>query len=165
MNLFFKKRTSDYYGSFTKGEKMNLKTNFNYGTGYNYNNSIHYMKPFLFIGTNNDLDGKTIYYRKGESIFDYIANIAALGASLFNILSKAYSVIYSKNFDNYKIIEKILSKEIKKQINLNLKSSIDAYSSFDKNIKIQNLENNTLTDEENYNKENLIINESENSEE
>ena len=165
MNLFFKKRTSDYYGSFTKGEKMNLKTNFNYGTGYNYNNSIHYMKPFLFIGTNNDLDGKTIYYRKGESIFDYIANIAALGASLFNILSKAYSVIYSKNFDNYKIIEKILSKEIKKPINLNLKRSIDTYSSFDKNIKIQNLENNTLTDEENYNKENLIINESENSEE
>ena len=164
MNLFLKKKTSDYYGSFTMGEKINIKNNFNYGIKYSYNNSIHYMKPFLVIQTENDLEGKTIYYRTGVSILDYIANIAALAASLFNILSKAYSLIYSKNFDNYKIIEKILSKEIKKPINLNLKSNIDTYSSYDKNIKIQNLENNTLTDEENYNKENLIINESENSE-
>ena len=76
------------------------------------------MKPILIIHSEkflvnelNKQEGKTIIYRRVTSFWDYLANIAALGASFLNIVSKVFSIIYSKNFDNYKIIDNILSKE------------------------------------------------------
>ena len=62
----------------------------------------------------NRLNGIHQYKRKAKSIWDSLANIAALGATIFNIICKAFGLIYSSNFDNYKIIENILSKEAKK---------------------------------------------------
>ena len=64
----------------------------------------------------NELKGIHQYKRKSKSIFDYLANIAALGTTIFNAICKFFGFLYSKNFDNYKIIDDILNKRTKKKI-------------------------------------------------
>ena len=51
---------------------------------------------------------------------DILANIGSLGSTVFNLMSLAYGFLYSKNFDNYKILENILTKKMR--ININDKS-------------------------------------------
>ena len=82
------------------------------------------MKPIFFLSINNDLPGKTVLYGIKKSFLNYLANIAALGTSLFNIICKVFGLIYSKNFDNYKKIENLLSKDSKKPITLELNNFI-----------------------------------------
>ena len=50
------------------------------------------------------LDGIHLYKRKAITLMDYLANIAALGSIVFNLLTKIFDALYSKNFDNYKIV-------------------------------------------------------------
>ena len=106
------------------------KNNWTYGDIEDYNfhdysrskeNKIQYdnktdtnNKPILFIRIVNPLERIQLFKRKSLSLMDYFANIAALGTTIFNILCKAFGILYSQNFDNYKIVENILSKEIKK---------------------------------------------------
>ena len=70
---------------------------------------------FLFYFLYNPLEGIKMYTRQKKSIFDCLANIAALNTTIFSIMVKSFAMIYSRNFDNYKIMEKLLSKEIKKK--------------------------------------------------
>ena len=49
------------------------------------------------------------YKRKKVSIFDLIANVCSLALTIFNVLKLGFSFLYSSNFDNYKIIDRILS--------------------------------------------------------
>ena len=72
------------------------------------------IKDVLGILILNPLEGIHLYKRSSISIWDYLANIAALGTTIFNGLCKIFGLLYSKNFDNYKIIENILIKETKK---------------------------------------------------
>ena len=44
------------------------------------------------------------YIRKKISFLDILANVAALGTTVLNLMSLAYGILYSANFDNYKII-------------------------------------------------------------
>ena len=73
---------------------------------------------------------------------DYLANIATLGTTIFNILCKVFGLRYSQNFDNYKIVENILSKETKKPKELKNKNE----SNF--NLEI-NLNNKDLEEKDN----------------
>jgi hypothetical protein len=50
------------------------------------------------------------YKRKRKSILDSLANIFSLWISLYNAFTFLFAVLYSKNFDKYKIIENIISK-------------------------------------------------------
>ena len=59
------------------------------------------------------------YSRKKKSIWTSFANICSLSLTIYNGLNFVFYWIYSKNFDNYKIIEKILSKSNNKNINNN----------------------------------------------
>ena len=52
-----------------------------------------------------------IYTRKKIGIFDPIANICSLSIAIYNGLTLVFCKIYSNSFDNYKIIDKILSKK------------------------------------------------------
>ena len=45
-----------------------------------------------------------------KSFWDTVANICSLSLSVFNGFSFVFAKIYSNNFDNYKILEKILFK-------------------------------------------------------
>ena len=60
------------------------------------------------------------YSRKATSILDVLANIASLSSTVLNLMGLAYGFLYRENYDNYKIIENILTKKMK--ININKKS-------------------------------------------
>ena len=105
------------------------------------------VKIMLLLSISNPLEGIHFYKRSSVSIWDYLANIAALGTTLFNGLCKIFGLLYSTNFDNYKIIENIISKEIKNtkknELNDNNTNCIRSNSSLEYN----------LIDKENLNKE------------
>ena len=52
-----------------------------------------------------------IYSRDRISIFDAIANICALITTLYGVITFIFCGFYSNSFDNYKIIEKIISSK------------------------------------------------------
>ena len=106
----------------------------------------------------NRLNGIHQYKRKAKSIWDSLANIAALGTTIFNIICKTFGLIYSSNFDNYKIIENILSKEGKKVKKIELNSNES-----NKDLKDDLLDKNN--DENELNNEDTIINDVENIDE
>ena len=54
-----------------------------------------------------------LYRRDKISIFDPIANICALVTTLYGVITFIFCLIYSRNFDSYKIVEKILSNRAK----------------------------------------------------
>ena len=120
-------------------------------------------KIVLMLKFNNPFEGIHFYKRSSISILDYLANIAALGTSIFNGFCKVFVLIYSKNFDNYKIVENILSKEAKRtkiielsDNNINDNSSI---SKLKKNLINTDIIDDKLYSDDNYSsKENMIIN-------
>ena len=124
------------------------------------------IEDFLILfRINNPLDGIHLYKRISVSIWDYLANIAALGTTIFHGLCKIFALLYSKNFDNYKIIDNILSKEIKKVKNIELNNNNNS----NKNQTKMSLENN-LIDKEKSNRnysinEDILINDLDNIDE
>ena len=51
------------------------------------------------------------YTRKKISFLDILANVSALASSVLNLMSLAYKFLYERNYDNYKIVENILTKK------------------------------------------------------
>ena len=49
------------------------------------------------------------YKRTKKSIWDTISNICSLGFTIYNAFKNGYLLLYSSNFNNYKIIQTILS--------------------------------------------------------
>jgi hypothetical protein len=86
-------------------------------------------RPLLIFNGYNEFTDYIEYKRKRISIFDIIANIFSLALALFNGFTFAFKFLYSNNFDNYKIIDKILSKNnitFKKIKNINEDSDNDS---------------------------------------
>ena len=94
---------------------------------YNYIKKWYYMN-FLTIKINNNHYEYILYERKKIEILDILANIGALFSTIKFFFTIVFNY-YSKNFDNYKILGKILNspKEpiIKIELNLNINNSID----------------------------------------
>ena len=68
----------------------------------------------------NEFNNYIEYKRKKISIFDILANICSLSLTIYNGFQFVFIFFYSENFDNYKIIQKILTKSdmsFKKDIN------------------------------------------------
>lgn len=61
------------------------------------------------LDNNQDFD---YYIRRKKSIFTSIANMFSLSMGLYNLFILIFCRFYSNSFDNYKIIEKILSKNL-----------------------------------------------------
>ena len=57
------------------------------------------------------------YTRTQKSFIDLISNICALASTVFNLMGLAYGFLYSQNYDNYKIIENILTEKLRVNIN------------------------------------------------
>ena len=73
----------------------------------------------LYLRVNTDNSQYDKYTRKEISIFDVLANIAALASTTLNLMTLAYGFLYSVNYDNYKIVENILSEKMRFNINYN----------------------------------------------
>ena len=80
------------------------------------------------------------YKRTAKSFWDTVANICSLSLSVFNGFSFVFAKIYSNNFDNYKILEKIL---------FNIKSKDDS--------KIKKTKTKEIELNDNFNKKELLI--------
>ena len=80
----------------------------------------NHFKLLLFLFSRVNCRDYEKYTRKKISWLDILANVAALGSTVLNLMSLAYGFLYSKNFDNYKILENILTKKMR--ININDKS-------------------------------------------
>ena len=77
-------------------------------------------KPIFEFEIANDFSRTVEYIRNKISIFDVIANICSLSIAIFNGFRFGFDFFYSQNFDNYKIIDKILTakgKSREKKIN------------------------------------------------
>ena len=111
----------------------------------------------------NKLNGIHQYKRKKKSIWDSLANIAALGTTIFNIICKAFGFIYSGNFDNYKIVENLLSKEVNKirRIELNFNENNNSFIDINSKNKLIDKTSEDIT----LSKEGSIINDVDNIDE
>ena len=132
-----------------------------------YNNK--YYKPIIGITFHNDLQGIYLYTRKRRSELDYIADVIALSAGLFNAICKIFGFLYSKSFDAYKIVEKILSKEnirlksieLINNMNSNNNKSNEDLNNINLDNKYNNINNRNnrlYSDDSNIDNSNLIIN-------
>ena len=111
---------------------------------------ISYYKPIFGFEILTDYDSIVEYRRKKISIFDIIANICSLSLTIFHGFQFGFSFFYSQNFDNYKIIDKILTskgKSKEKKIN-------DA--KFDKSFPLLNENEMNEEEEKDVDKINLI---------
>jgi len=65
------------------------------------------------------------YSRKKVSVLDILANIASLSSTALNLMGLVYGILYAENYNNYKIIENILTKKMKVNINKDTKNEGD----------------------------------------
>ena len=133
---------------------LNKQNNITYGdlsninSGINLvNNSIQYNKETgniqkiaFILNIENPFDKIHYFKRKKISILDYFANIAALGITIFNMITKIFGFLYSKTFDNYKIIENLLNKESEMIKKIELKNDNKLNSDSEDNLINNNIE-------------------------
>ena len=90
------------------------------------------------IKINNGFDYYDEYIRTEVSWLTIISNSLSLWLSLYNGFSFAFSFLYADNFNNYKIIQNILSKRNKVEIK---KNDIKLGNNIDKDEKLINSHN------------------------
>jgi len=109
----FRRTKETYGGEFTETEKYSIPPEGieKYEKMNNETGKMEYYKfmaQFLFY--RNNFGYYDNYSRERVSIFDAIANICALVSTLYGIVTFIFCGFYSNSFDNYKIIEKIISR-------------------------------------------------------
>ena len=105
---------------------------------------------FADIRISNDITQYTEYFRKEVSKLDLLANILALMVNSFTVV-RFILRFYSKNFNNFKIIENLLNRQFIKNYRIN--SSTSDISDFEnnklnpiKNDFYNNIEDNNIDD-------------------
>jgi len=147
-------------GSLTSGHLLVEEPNYAF---FRINSTYNIIGLFLYeieIGLNVDYYDE--YIRNEVSFLTVLANSFSLWMSLYSGLKVIFDFIYAKNFNNYKIMQKILSKidkgKAKEEISIELNPDI---SKSDKLIDNQTIEKNVIKDDYNT-KDNLIENANEN---
>ena len=103
-----------------------------------YYNGTTYKFLSIIFGT-VDLGQYEEYRRTKIGILDVLSNVFALSITIFNAFVYVFCNYYLINFDNYKIIEKILSKE--RRIKKYLHKDISTDKNDDKNKQIELIDN------------------------
>ena len=57
------------------------------------------------------------YSRKKISVLDILADVSALASTVLDLMALAYGFLYSQNYDNYRIVENILTKKMNITLN------------------------------------------------
>ena len=104
--LFDKKRKNKYVGGFL--ETVNKKIIDDFFKPYAEEEKTNKFKLLCLIDIGSNPEKTMKYSRKAKSLMDVIANICSLSLTIFHIFTIIFSKIYSKNFDSFKIIQKIL---------------------------------------------------------
>jgi len=113
---------NDQIGIFDKLFGKKKKNKYKGGKFVQYSKGIinDFFKPFDFmekkykckllslIYINSNVEKTTKYSRKEKSLMDALANICSLSLTIFHGLNIFFSNIHSKNFDSFKIVQKIL---------------------------------------------------------
>ena len=68
---------------------------------------------YIIINNNEPNNYFDLYSRTKRGIFDPISSICSLALTVYNVFIFVFCGYYSNNFDNYKIVEKILAKNKK----------------------------------------------------
>ena len=121
--IFNKKRKSQYFGG-----KFEIYQNFisdDFFKPYDYMEKYYNLKLLCTVNIHSNVEKTITFIRKEKSIIDIIANICSLSLTIYHALCIIFSKIYSKNFDSYKIIQKILDNNIKNQGHIELNSVLD----------------------------------------
>ena len=113
LSLFNKDKDKFSYGLFLK--EVETTPLFNYILEINGS----YYKLFHVFKNNIEFQYHEKYTRKKIEIIDVIANICSLSSTIFSIFTFVFRHIYSYNFDSYKIIDNIISKEFNQEIKIN----------------------------------------------
>ena len=120
----FRKTKETYGGEFSETEKYSIPSEGmdKINVTNNQTNETYYFQLAAVIRFNDDNFGYYDHYSRDRiSIFDAIANICALITTLYGVVTFIFCGFYSNSFDNYKIIEKIISRSAY----LNIKSLKD----------------------------------------
>ena len=103
------KKKESFGGSFTHSSSSSFPGTVFNASDYGWNFTGIYKILYIFI-CENFHDNYIEYKRKKISvIFNVIASICSIATTLFNGLRLGFSTLYSGNFDNYKIIDRILA--------------------------------------------------------
>ena len=147
----------DYQNNYTFGkfEEVYTSANKNSGRAHCVIND-RFCLNVINLKIENPLEGIHLYKRKKKLIWDYFANIAALGITIFHVFCKVFGFIYSKTFDNYKIVENIL---FNRTIRIKYKELNQSNIKFgDKLIDEDSIHNKLIHERNNSNDENIITN-------
>jgi hypothetical protein len=100
-------------GSFSHSSLSTIKTSIYNADYFTVNgkklNFKGIFKVVYIFNCVNQYDEYIEYKRKKISVFDLICNICSLALTIFNLFKLGFSILYSSSFDNYKIIDRILS--------------------------------------------------------
>ena len=100
-------------GSFSHSSLSTIKTSIYNADYFTVNgkklNFKGIFKVVYIFNCVNQYDEYIEYKRKKISVFDLICNICSLALTIFNLFKLSFSILYSSSFDNYKIIDRILS--------------------------------------------------------
>ena len=125
----------DYYTSSGTIIKSNIINTATSKKLYNETFNFDGIYKILFVYYSRNLYTESIEYkRKKISVFDILANICSLALTIYNGFKFAFNFLYSENFHNYKIIEKILSKS-------NIPFKKDSSKIDDKDVDLSNISN------------------------
>ena len=110
----FRSTKETYGGLFTGTEKYSIPSE-GFEKFEKMNNETGQMEYYKFVAAfefnrANNFGYYDNYSRERISIFDPIANICALVSTLYGVVTFIFCGFYSNSFDNYKIIEKIISR-------------------------------------------------------
>jgi len=109
----FRRTKKNYGGMLFETEKYSIPSE-GFPLYEKMNNETGKMEYYRYIAGFNFWRSNFGYYdnysRERISIFDAIANICALVSTLYGVVTFIFCGFYSNSFDNYKIIEKIISR-------------------------------------------------------
>ena len=108
------KNTYEYYGGeFTRPNKFSIPSNkYWFIKIINSKGKTEYYKMVAaFVFWQNNFGYYDLYSRDRISILDPLANTCSLIMTLYGVLTFIFCGFYSNSFDNYKIIEKILTNK------------------------------------------------------
>ena len=112
-------KKTEYIGGHIKNDRLSEKSIMYGFKNIEYFGGLGYLYPLVGLQFSNNHDEYLLYKRKKIEPLDVLANIGALFSTIKNLFSLFFS-FYSKNFNNYKILGKILTspKEPIKKIGL-----------------------------------------------
>ena len=108
-----------------------------------------YLGSFVISNSKNTIHE---YQRQKKEWLTVLANIFALASTFYNLFSKFFYLLYSKNYDNYKIIKKILS------LDATIKKKNSIFLSEATNLQLNNFNSNFSIDKKNDVQEIQVIN-------